>query len=108
MVRNESHGISLRQSLLQAMFEGIDKDNPHKHRVLNTPVERAAALADQILERLEYCERLLIEVLFGLGDGHQYSYEEAAHIFQILPQHMPYEVSRILSKCLQVLEHIGV
>jgi len=40
-------------------------------------------ILDNILKKLSYREREIIKLLYGLGDGYTYTYEEVARIFKV-------------------------
>jgi len=107
MVRSDPHMISLKRSFLQAIIDEVEAIGAAVEALLAAPHDRVACIVDQVLERLEYGERALIELLFGFVDGYKYNHDQAADLFHMLPDHVPYETSRILSRCWQILEHIG-
>jgi RNA polymerase sigma factor (sigma-70 family) len=80
---------------------------PHAdHRKLPSPVEAAVAgeLKEKIgkaLETLTFREAEIIKLLYGVGDGREYTLEECATIFSITRE----RVRQIFAKGLRKLQH---
>jgi hypothetical protein len=108
MVRSDTHMFSLKKRMLQAVLENSEALQPNEAALLEAPLDRVARIVDEILARLEACERFLLELIYGLGDGYTYSHNEAAYVFGTPAECLIYDEGRILSKCRQVLEHMGV